>query len=154
MKKTIFITLLCASLMLVTPLTSVAQENKVSSNLTDNPDINGLIVQIRIVVNEILEKYGHIPMFRSLCDSILNTLGLLGDLTICIILIITLFLTAPFIWDSYFLWSLTILCLLLLDDYCPPYDKLISKLPLQSLYTLSQTNDLTNTFDDCPCLQE
>jgi len=39
MKKEILITLLCASLMLITPFTTIAQENKVSSNLTDESDV-------------------------------------------------------------------------------------------------------------------
>ena len=39
MKKPILITLLCAGLVLVTPFTTVAQENKVSSNLSDEPDV-------------------------------------------------------------------------------------------------------------------
>ena len=155
MKKEILITLCCASLMLVTPLTSIAQENTVSSNLPEQPnDVEGLVAQIRTVIDEILQRYGHIPMVRSLCNVILNTLGLLGDLTICIIIIITALLTMPFIWYSYFIHSLFILCLLVVDDYCPPYNNLISKLSFQSIYTMLETKDNINTFDGCPCLQE
>ena len=39
MKKEIIIALVCAGLMLVTPFTTIAQENKVSSNLIEQPDI-------------------------------------------------------------------------------------------------------------------
>jgi len=39
MKKEILITLLCAGLMLVTPFTTVARENKITSNISEQPDI-------------------------------------------------------------------------------------------------------------------
>ena len=62
MKKEILITLCCASLILVTPLTGVAQESTVSSNLPEQPndvdddcDICPAISVISKLVNE--EKY-------------------------------------------------------------------------------------------------
>ena len=85
MKKTIFITLCCASLMLVTPLTSVAQENTVSNNLPEQPnDVEGLVAQIRVVIDEISEKYSHIPIITKQCGIILNLLELFRNMTICI----------------------------------------------------------------------
>ena len=56
MKKPILITLLCTCLMLVTPLVGVAQENKISNNPSEQPDIDGLVSHLRVVIDEILEK--------------------------------------------------------------------------------------------------
>jgi len=163
MKKEILITLLCAGLMLLTPFTTIAHENKVSSNLTDNPDINGLIVQIRTVVNEILQKYGHIPMVSNLCNVILNALDLFGNILICIILILLLIPCFLLIAVSYYtgmgillynvFWIIIVIGMTM-EDYCLPYNSLISILPLKSIYTLTETNVITELVRDCPCLQE
>jgi len=158
MKKEILITLLCAGLMLVTPFTTIAQENKVSSNLTDNPDINGLIVQIRTVVNEILQKYGNIPMVRSLCNVIFNILDSFGLVLFCLFLEIILW---PLVIIDTILFGvigelpyyLTLMCFLIawiIDTECPdPF-----KQSFQSIYTMLETKDNINTFDCCPCLEE
>lgn len=112
MKKSILITLLCAGLMLVTPLSSVAQENKISNNIPDMPDdVDDFVAQIRIVVNEILEKYGYIPMVKSLCNMVLNTLDLFGNIIICIFLYI---LYIPVKSLYYLLWSFGIDSIILL----------------------------------------
>lgn len=163
MKKEVFISILCAGLMLVSPFASIAQENKVSSNLSEQPDIDGLVAQIRTVVNEILQKYGHIPMVRSLCNVILNSLDLVGRIIFCIFLII---LYIPLLWLCGFIVStfgvippyigfLWLLIAMIYDDYCPPSTPLNNLLsPFQSLYTLSVTKDITNLAKNCPCLQE
>ena len=74
MKKPILITFLCAGLMLVTPFSVVARENKISSNLTDEPDIEGLVAELRVVIDEILQTYGHIPMVSNLFNRTIGTL--------------------------------------------------------------------------------
>ncbi len=163
MKKIILITILCASLMLITPLTSVAQENKISNNLSDKPDIDGLVVQIRTAVDEILQKYGHIPMVRSQCDVILNTLDWFpGNIVFCIILFILLIPLA--LLAMYFLgtgndyyWqlfgALSFAVAWTLDSNCPPGTPFFNW-PFQTIYTMLETKFNINTFDDCPCLQE
>ena len=162
MKKPILITLCCATLMLVTPLTSIAQENKVSSNLTDSPDIDGLVTQIRTVVDEILQKYSHIPIISSLCNIILNTLSLIGNVIICIFLIMLaipifiLYGVFKYLRLDILLVRITLAAVfigMVIYDYCSPFNKFISKLPFQSLYTLSEPRDITNLARGCPCLQ-
>jgi len=88
MKKEILITLLCAGLMLVTPFITIAQENKVSNNLPEKPDIEGLVAQIRVVIDKILQKYGHIPIINNVCSVILKLLELIGKIIFCITLLI------------------------------------------------------------------
>ena len=160
MKKEILITLLCADLMLVTPFTTIAQENKVSSNLTEKPDINGLIVQIRTVVNEILQKYGNIPMVRGLCNVILNSLGLFVFWLICEIIFIICLLFVPVVWFCVIMglgyigqniaWYISTIASTL-DRECPdnPFEQ-----SFHSIYTMLETKDNINTFDGCPCLEE
>ena len=60
MNKKILITFICSSLILITPLTAVAKENKINNILTTESDIKGLIAQKHVLVNEILEKHGKI----------------------------------------------------------------------------------------------
>ncbi|UCF49087.1 MAG: hypothetical protein JSU91_04875 [Thermoplasmatales archaeon] len=102
MNKPILIALCCASLMLVTPLTSVAQENTVSNNLPEQPnDVEGLVAQLRVVIDEILEKYGHIPMVSSLCDVIIKLDWFPGFIVYLIIFYITqfiVFIFYKFVW--------------------------------------------------------
>jgi len=161
MKKTILITLCCASLILVTPLTGIAQENTVSNNLPDKPnDVDGLVAQIRVVIDEILQKYGHMPMVRSLCDAILNTLGLFVLWVICEVIFIICLLFAPVVFFLFLMrldyiaqnifW--TILHVVnILDTYCP--DSFPQS--FKSIYTMLETKyNLTDQFNGCPCLQE
>jgi len=165
MKKEILITLLCAGLMLVTPFTTIAQENKVSSNLKDEPDdVEGLVAQIRTVVDEILQKYGHIPMVRSISDLILILLGLFGLIIFCIfsisivalIGIIAMILALLRFYDiPLFLMAFLLHLITELEHYCNPlYPPFSLKLPFKSLYTMLETKDNINTFDCCPCLEE
>ena len=162
MKKIILITILCASLMLITPLTSVAQENKISNNLSDKPDIDGLVVQIRTAVDEILQKYGHIPMVRSQCDVILNTLDWFpGNIVFCIFLILIIlsleilfFLLLRLDIASYTLWVILLILFSYSSSYCNPLNSFNINLSHQPIFTLSETNDSTNQLDGCPCLQE
>ena len=164
MKKTIFITLLCAGLMLVTPFITIAQENKVSNNLPEKPDIEGLVAQIRVVIDKILQKYGHIPIINNVCSVILKLLELIGKIIFCItLLIIEIPLAILFlIFEVLGIYNICELFLGLLiltastfDSNCPPSTPLNNLLlPFQSLYTLLETKDITNLAKDCPCLQE
>ena len=164
MKKPILITLLCAVLMLVTPLTGVAQENTVSNNLPEQPkDVEGLIVQIRTVVDEILQRYGHIPMVRSLCNIILKTMDSFNLLLFCIFIVvitIPVFIIVFFVWSTFgiippTLGPILFLLAMILDSECPQSNTLNNLLPsFKSLYPMLETNDNINTFDGCPCLQE
>jgi len=73
MKKEIIIAIICAGLMLGTTFSVVARENTISSNITEKLDVEELVAQIRIVINEILQKYGHIPMVSYLCDILVKS---------------------------------------------------------------------------------
>ncbi len=164
MKREIFITLCCASLMLLTPLSGVAQENTISNNLPEQPnDVEGLVAQLRVVIDEILEKYGHIPMVSSLCNMILNSLGLIGRIIICIfvwiaiILLGLVFFILAFLSLNYaavYVAAVIYYIAVTMNEFCYPYKSLISKLPFESIYILTETKDNTNTFDGCPCLNE
>jgi len=162
MKKEILITLLCASLMLVTPFTTVARENTVSNNLPDEADIDGLVAQIRTVVDEILEKYGHIQVIGDFCNVILMIMDLSYLLLFCIFLVI---ITIPIFLLFVILMTLNIfpptiasllfLLIRIFGDDCSPSTSLINLLPsLNALLNLSETRDITNLIMDCPCLQE
>ena len=160
MKREILITLCCASLMLVTPLVGVAQENTVSSNLPEQPDdVEGLVAQIRTVIDEILQRYGHIPMVSSLCNVIQNALGLIVLWVICWVIFIICLLFIPVVWlfillGLDYIWQNIMWTILgvamILDSECPD----IFSPPIKSLYTMLETKDNINTFDGCPCLQE
>ena len=159
MKKEILIALLCAGLMLVAPFTVVAQENTVSNNLPEQPnDVEGLVAQIKTVIDEILQRYGHIPIVRSLCNVIFNILDSFGLVLFCLFLEIILW---PLVIIDTILFGvigelpyyLTLMCFLIawiIDTECPdPF-----KQSFQSIYTMLETKDNINTFDCCPCLQE
>lgn len=147
MKREIITTLCFAGLLLVTPLGVVARENKISSNLSDEPDIEGLVIQLRIVINEILKKYGHNPMINNLCSLILNALGKVGKILFCILIIIITMpimaimlngyywgLPATLVYISYYLFiGLVYMAMLICPFYWYPTNLLISsKLPLKS----------------------
>ena len=169
MKKTILITLCCASLMLVTPLVGVAQQNQVSNNLPEQPnDVEGLVAQIRVVIDEILQRYGDIPMVRSLCNLIIKLDWFPGIIVSCIFLWM-IFISSMVILGKIdnILYGLNINISLLriflvpflilasiLNNNCPPSTPIFWDWSFKSLYTLSETKDSINTFDGCPCLQE
>jgi hypothetical protein len=98
MRKEILIAFICVSLMLVTPLTAVARENKISRNLTDESDVESLVTQLRVVVNKILEKFGHIPKVANFCNVILNKIDSFWGVLLYFYLSILLeaLLTLPF----------------------------------------------------------
>ena len=115
MKKTILITLMCATLILVTPFTTVAQENTISNNLPEKPnDVEGLVAKLRVAIDEILQKYGHIPSIAKQCGIILNLIYYILSIMVwvvsliiwvisLIIWVISLILYIPFLigWVVY-----------------------------------------------------
>ena len=159
MKKEILSTLLCAGLILVTPFTTIAQENKISSNLIEQPYIEGLVAQIRTVVNEILQKYGHIPIVRNLCNHILGILDNPIIKVVCILLLIIsipiqalLLLLAFIFWDyALVFWGWMLLIATTWDLECAPYFTSKSIQPLKTISILTVKNDFFKI--DCPCLQ-
>lgn len=165
MKKEIFIALFCTGLVFITPLTSIAQENKVNNSLSEQIDVNGLVVQIKTVMNEILEKYGHIPFVSNFGNLILNLLELIDKIIFCITLIIIfipvaiLFIFLGLVLGfKYIAYNIGAIALVLITEYdrnCPPGTPLFDWLsPLKTIYTLKDIDDITNLIEDCPCLQE
>ena len=163
MKKHILIAFVCASLILITPFTVVAQENKISSNLTEQPDIEGLVAQLRVVIDEILQKYGHIPMVANLCNMILDLSDLIGKILYCIALII-IFIPFAILFLFFGLvlrleqigLAFGVYAFITVMEYdlnCPPSTPFFDW-PLKSIYILSDTNDIPNLVNDCPCLEE
>ena len=130
------------------------------------PDVEGLVAQIRVVINEILQDYGYIPIIRTLGDKILNISDLFGLIIYCIFLlfllipvfIIVLILTSLGLGGTYLSINLLWLTLGLaakMDSDCPPRD---SSLSLKSLFSINRTvssdNSILIGFDECPCMQE
>ena len=107
MKKYILIAMVFVSLMLITPFTVVARENKISSNLSEQPDIDGLVAQIRVVIDEILQKYGHIPMVSHICDKLDNITFIFSWIYLLLYIIfvgIGLFLYVLLKFYDYYYW--------------------------------------------------
>ncbi|MBW2966677.1 hypothetical protein KY342_06255 [Candidatus Woesearchaeota archaeon] len=164
MKKEILITLLCAGLMLITPFTVVAQENKITANIVEEPNIDGLVAQIRVVIDEIMEKYRHIPMVSNLCNVILNIIGLFGLIILCIFfisiaillgLVVVILIYSNFDEAAYYIAAFVLIILLELNKYCNPfYPPFNLKLASKSISTLKDIDDITNLAKGCPCLQE
>jgi len=90
MNKEILIASLFIGILLVTPFSVVARENTISTNLTEQPDLEGLVAQLRVVIDDILQKYGHIPIVNNLCNIILGISDIIGRMIYCIFLIIIL----------------------------------------------------------------
>jgi hypothetical protein len=165
MKKGIIIVLACASLMLVTPFTVVARENKVISNLSDNQYIEGIVSQLRFVFNEIFQNYGYTSRVANLCNVILNILGFFGLFLTCIglffillIIEICMFISVFFRFTGPFEDFFTEAFLFLnpiFDSLCFPSSTLNNlKIPLKSLYILSETKDIASLANKCSCLLE
>lgn len=162
MKKEILITLYCAGLILVTPFTTIAQENKVSNNLTDKPDIDGMVAQIRDMIDEVLEKYRYLPMVNNLFDMIINTLNSFGLILYCISLIIIAILLqsiVDIIWKitgetPQIIFSLLLLTALILDTECRSHISISNF--LSQLRTKSSLKERSNVsdFSICSCNRE
>jgi len=158
LKKETFITLLCAGLMLVTPFTTIAQENKVSNNLSEKQDIDNLVNQIRVVIDEILQKYGHNPVVKIYCNLILNTLGLFGQILLCIFLTalvipsfaFVLFLQSIGLGQTFIgkvITLYTFVLIMIWGDECVP------DLPFSSISTLRDLVKRSNPNCGCPLIK-
>jgi hypothetical protein len=131
-------------------------------------DVEGLVAQIRIVINEILQDYGHIPIVRSLSNTILDLLSLIGKIIFCISILIfqipiSILFLIFFTLDITEIWEPSLMLLVrtidIYDSNCPPstpLNKLLSPLKsisnINRLYT-SDTPTLTG-LDECPCMQQ
>ena len=161
MRKNILVAFALSSLLIIAPLSVIAQENKISSNLTEQPDIDGLVAQIRTVINEVLENYRHIPIISSLCNVILNLAWYPGNILYCIFLMgIIILLTIIFLLVFLIFLVIPPNLLDLLGIFenehfrnCPPFTPFFDW-PSKSIYTIIETKDNINSFDGCPCLQE
>jgi len=160
MNKKILVACLCVTLMLITPLV-VAKENKITTNIMEESivvepnvdDIEGLVAQLRVVINEILQDYGHISMIRNQCNKIVDVLDSFGLIVYCIFLcvlflplfIIVLFMNFLGLWGTYIfnniLW-LTLGIAMTIDLDC-----------LSSGSNLS-LNSMSNLINECPCMQQ
>jgi hypothetical protein len=122
-------------------------------------DIKGLVAQLRDAINQILLKYGHIPMVRSLCNMILDLTWYPGKIIICgTLYIIFSFIVALWVYawqvfgfdgNSLFTLAMYVFALLLIADCIPwPYKS------LKPLSTLTGKNYISELASQCPCLQE
>ena len=176
MKKEILITILCASLIVITPFNVVAREKTISNNIVEQPDVKEFINNYRVAVNEIFEEYSHIPMVFNLCKVLINFLDSLslGLILFCIFVYVEIFvcLVLTFFFFAIGLgylgaylayWGL--IGAMFADSYCHnkkefSYDLYLNKLSnIKSIINadLSNLNVLNNRiedFIDCPCLQE
>jgi hypothetical protein len=159
MKKEILITLICAGLILVTPLSGVAQENKVTDNLKDEPDIEGLVSQIRTVVDEVLQKYGHIPMVRTLSNDILIKLNVPDNFFYCILLfsitipVLLIYWIISWFGFGFYLQKIILVLFLDIQRFCTNSKSFTTILPLKKTYDMTEINDITELVSDCSCLK-
>ncbi len=168
MKKEILIATLFAGLLLVTPLSGVAQENKISNILSEQTDVDDLVAQIRVVTNEILENYGHIPLIKTLCNRIIGVLDTIGLVLFCVIFGFLVALPLAIIMLVMFFTGLTdtyvgqtiffaLFAIFFIWDFnCNfiafPTDKLISS--VNSMFALTGLNNSSDSIKKCPCLNE
>ena len=125
-------------------------------------DVEGLVAELRIVINEILQEYRYNPMVSYLCNYILGILHSPIERLYCYLLLILFFpamglllLLAGFFYTgiirSYYLgltvvrilglWALT------LDFTCSKYFFWRKIQPLRIISTLTG-------LDECPCMQQ
>jgi hypothetical protein len=163
MNKEILIASLFIGILLVTPFSVVARENTISTNLTEQPDLEGLVAQLRVVIDEILQKYGHIPIVNNLCNIILGISDIIGRMIYCIFLIIILiplvilFLIFDVLENEEVSYTLMLYIFIAGAEYdlnCPPGNPFFWDWPFKLFYTLLGKNDISELVNDCPCLQE
>ena len=128
------------------------------------PDIEGLVTQLRVVINEILQDYSHIPIIRTLGNKIINILSLLGSIIICISLIllvsslVIIFIIMGILGlkdnDIYSALSIMILGLAISTMvFCSGY--FIQFKTLSNINRLYASDSPTLTgLDECPCMQD
>lgn len=165
--KKILVACLCIILMLITPFTVIARGNKVTSNLIEESDVEGLVAQLRVVINEILQEYGYIPMIRTICNKIVDVLDSFGLILYCIFLIVLMIPVAIIFLILYFLGlrgtyiflyvgSIILALSVEFDFNC---HKLVSSnLFLKSLSNIfsidTSDSSILTGLDECPCMQQ
>jgi hypothetical protein len=121
-------------------------------------DIEGLVAQIKVLIDEILVKYGDIPIVANICSMISFILVyLFVRLALCIFLFIlaipVLFLYLIMLIKGEIKWHELLINLHVsfteLVGWCNPL-----YFPFHLFFSLTEKNDITKTFDGCPCLQE
>lgn len=161
MKKEILIASLFVGILLVTPFSVVAMENTISTNLTEKTDIESLVTQLRVIINDILKKYGHISRVNNLCNMILGITDIIGRMIYCIFLIIILipliilfliFFTMGNEEVEYTLGVYIFFTAWVYDDNCPPGNPFFWDWPFKFFYTLLRKKDISELVNDCPCL--
>ena len=75
------------------------------------PDVEGLVAQLRVVINKILQTYGHNPIIRSLCNMILDLTWFPGKNIIC----------GTLLFLSLLILSLCVNLALFFNTDMPPY---------------------------------
>ncbi len=158
------ITVLFLGLAIQPSIATVQPEKLVVEPNVD--DIDGLVAQLRVAVNDILQKYGHNPIIRSLCNMILDLTWFPGKIIICnlikilaIGILYTMGICIVFNLSVYFILILAIfaeaLSMVSIGLQCPPIFPVNDyPLPLKSIFALSETHDITNLAECCPCLQK
>ena len=154
MKKEFLITILCAGLLIVTPIVVVARENSISNILSEHPDVEELVAQIRATLNEILKKYGQDPKVNNACGVILFLLYFLARIALCILIFILAIPVLIFYFIALIKGDMKLIevvsniqaSVLMIIELCSPiYFKYQPK--------ITKINDITNLVNDCPCLQ-
>ena len=69
--------------LVIQPSIATVQPEKIDVE-PDVDDVEGLVAQLRVAVNEILQDYGHISVIRALCIMILDSTWFLGKIIICV----------------------------------------------------------------------
>ena len=125
-------------------------------------DVEELVVQLRVAVNEILHKYGYNPMVAYLCNYIL---GILDDFIFGVVCILLIFIIMPVAALTILLrWifgeilnpllTLSFSLAWTWDTTCADFFNSLSIQPYRTISTLTETNDISNLENDCPCLQQ
>lgn len=151
MKKVIFFAFVFASLILIAPITTIAQENRVSRNISEQPDIDRLVSDIRNEIGKIMERFGYLPMVETMSSIILNLIQNIYEMLCVIFIMVGIFIDSLLnhIWletGKRFNAIRTLGSTIFLTAW------VLCIAPFQ--ITLSKSNDLTNSINDCPCLQE
>ena len=84
-KKQIIISLICAALVFITPFVVVAQENEITENQKYESDLEGLVDQLKILINDILDNFGQFKLIKTLCNIILGALDTIVLLFLCFV---------------------------------------------------------------------
>jgi hypothetical protein len=103
MNKKILILFIFASLMLMTPITAVARENKLIDNFKDQPDAERIIIQIMSTANKMKEKYNYVSKASNTSGIILNLLSLIVRIFYYIIYYMV---WIPFLYIAFFIFLL------------------------------------------------